>query len=406
MNNSGAKVPVIAQQAHSLPKPSSYEALETEIAQSVCATARQYAEEVDQRGRFPQESIDALRAVGALSAGVPVDLGGLGCSISQQARFCRMLGACCGSSAMILAMHYIQVESIVRHCGDSESLRGYLRQLSSGQRLIASVTSEVGTDGDMTQSVAALATTADGYTFEKQATTVSYGAYADDLLVTLKKSAQASPADQVLVLTLSGDYELTASGEWDTLGMRGTCSPPASIVGSGKSWQVLPKSFADISAHSMVPASHILWSALWLGIATDAVHKVRQLLVAKYRKQSERIPAKANQLAVLDSKLQMMKAEHEHVTREYESLLASGRKIDVFNVGFALQINNLKLNASNQVKEIVTDALQIAGISAYRNNSEFSLGRQLRDALSASLMISNERIVEYNATLQMLYRER
>jgi acyl-CoA dehydrogenase len=49
---------------------------------------------------------------------------------------------------------------------------------------------------------------------------------------------------------------------------------------------------------------------------------------------------------------------------------------------------------------------KVAGIAAYRNNSEFSLGRHLRDALSASLMISNERIVEYNATLQMLYRDR
>lgn len=384
----------------------SFEALETAVAELARDVAALHADDVDKKSRFPQETLDALRALGALGAGVPAEQGGLGCSVSQQARLCRLLGACCASSAMILAMHYIQVESIVRHCGDNESLRDYLRKLNSEQRLIASVTSEVGTDGDMTQSIAALEQGGDTFVFEKQATTISYGVYAHDLLVTLKKSTKAAPTDQVVVLALNGEYDLTVSGEWDTLGMRGTCSPAAKVVARGAAWQVLTKSFADISSHSMVPVSHILWSALWLGIASDAVNKVRRLLVDEYRKHPGKIPAKAKEFAVLDSKLQQMKAEHEHVTQAYETLLASGKKIDVFNVGFALQINNLKLNASNHVKEIVTDAIQVAGIAAYRNNSEFSLGRHLRDALSASLMISNERIVEYNATLQMLYRDR
>lgn len=404
MNDTGARASAADEQKWQ--RCGSYEELEAAVAKLAKEVAGLFADEVDQVSRFPQESMDALRAVGALGAGVPVELGGLGCSVSQQARLCRLLGARCAATAMILAMHYIQVESIVHHCGDSKMLREYLRQLSDEQRLIASVTSEVGTDGDMTQSIAALETMDDGFVFEKRATTISYGAYADDLLVTLKKSGQTVATDQVLVLALSGEYELTTSGEWDTLGMRGTCSPGGTVVARGKSWQILPKSFADIAAHSMVPVSHILWSALWLGIASDAVNKARRLLVGKYRKQTDNIPAKANQLAVLDSKLQTMRAEHELVTQEYEALLASGRKIDMFNIGFALKINNLKLNASNHVKEIVTDAIQIAGIAAYRNNSEFSLGRHLRDSLSASLMISNERIVEYNATLQMLYRER
>ncbi|MCR9258127.1 MAG: acyl-CoA/acyl-ACP dehydrogenase [Pseudomonadaceae bacterium] len=384
----------------------SYESLEAAVTEIATNIAALHANDVDQKSRFPQETIDALRASGALGAGVPLGLDGLGCSVSQQARLCRVLGASCAASAMILAMHYIEVESIVRHCGDSESLRGYLRRLNHEQRLIASVTSEVGTDGDMTQSIAALEMSGDSFAFEKQATTISYGVYAHDLLVTLRRSPEAAPTDQVVVLVLNGDYELTVTGEWDTLGMRGTCSPAAKVKARGKAWQVLPKPFADISSHTMVPVSHILWSALWLGIASDAVNKVRRLLVEKYRKQPDEIPAKANHLAVLDGKLQQMKAEHEHVTQAYEALLASGKKIDVFNVGFALQINNLKLNASNHVKEIVTEAIQVAGIAAYRNNSEYSLGRHLRDALSASLMISNERIVEYNATLQMLYRDR
>ena len=61
--------------------------------------------------------------------------------------------------------------------------------------------------------------------FEKQAPTVSYGAHADDLFTTLRRAPDAEPGDQVLVLTKSGQAELEPAGTWDTLGMRGTCSP-------------------------------------------------------------------------------------------------------------------------------------------------------------------------------------
>ena len=42
--------------------------------------------------------------------------------------------------------------------------------------------------------------------------------------------------------------------------------------------------------------------------------------------------------------------------------------------------------------KIVHDALQIVGIGGYKNDGKFSVGRNYRDALSAALMVSNERI--------------
>ena len=75
-------------------------------------------------------------------------------------------------------------------------------------------------------------------------------------------------------------------------------------------------------------------------------------------------------------------------------------------VGFGLRQNNLKLNASRLVKEIVMDAMEACGIAAYRQDSAFSLGRHMRDALSACVMISNDRILEYNATMQLIHRGR
>src|SRR5258707_1272240 len=96
------------------------------------------APDVDRDARFPKESIDALRQAKFLSAYVPQEYGGMGLNILQIAKLCEVLGQYCGSSAMIFAMHKIQVACIVHHAQSSAFFRTYLRQLVSEQRLIAS----------------------------------------------------------------------------------------------------------------------------------------------------------------------------------------------------------------------------------------------------------------------------
>ena len=69
-------------------------------------------------------------------------------------------------------------------------------------------------------------------------------------------------------------------------------------------------------------------------------------------------------------------------------------------MGFAIQMNNLKLSSSTLVVDIVGRAMQVCGISGYREDSPYSLSRALRDAHGAALMVNNDRI--YNTTAQML----
>ncbi len=214
-----------------------------QIARDVAAPN---AVSVDREARFPTESIDALREVGALSAIVPSRLGGGGIGLEPIAAACRELGHSCGASAMVFAMHQIQLASIVRHLRSGSWFEQYLADLCREQRLIASVTSEVGTGGDMGRSVAAVETTAEtGRRFEKQAPTVSYGAYADDLLTTLRAGPEAEANDQVAVLTHKEQTELEPTGTWDVLGMRGTCSPGSIVRAEFGAEQVMEEPFAQ-----------------------------------------------------------------------------------------------------------------------------------------------------------------
>src|SRR5690242_481890 len=191
--------------------------------------AAEHAEDVDRQGRFPSEAVAALRSADALSWGVPLEYGGAGAGIDDLAEATFELARRCAATGMIFAMHQIQVASIVRHMADSLWFRNYLKRVVREQRLIASATSEVGVGGDMRKSIAAVTpvsnSAGDMVQFEKRASTISYGAYADDLLTTLRSSPAADSGDQVLVLTHFADMEAKPSGAWDTLGMRGTCSP-------------------------------------------------------------------------------------------------------------------------------------------------------------------------------------
>ncbi len=73
-------------------------------------------------------------------------------------------------------------------------------------------------------------------------------------------------------------------------------------------------------------------------------------------------------------------------------------------MAFGLRINNLKVISSELVAEIATDALRTIGFQGYLHQSPFCVARHIRDAHSAALMISNERIIETNASLQLVHK--
>jgi acyl-CoA dehydrogenase len=373
------------------------------IADDVAAA---HADEVDRDARFPEEAVAALREAGALAAGIPAHLGGGDATLPAIAAACFELGRRCGASGMVFAMHQIQVLTIARHADDAPWFQDYLRGAAAEQPLIASVTSELSTGGDLGRSTAAV--TPDGgddgvRTFEKAAPTISYGAQADDLLTTLRRAPGAEPGDQVLVLHRRAQTELEPTGSWDPLGMRGTCSPGFVVRARVGAEQVLPTPFDRVSAESMVPISHILWSHVWLGIATDAFDRARAFVRAAARRNPEHTPASAVRLSHLMSELSPLRAEVASGLDAYVELADDRERLNTLAV--ALRFNNLKLAASQQAPRVCQGALEVCGIMGFRNDTPFSVGRHLRDSLSAPLMVANARIHQTNAGLLLIAKD-
>ena len=358
---------------------------------------------VDREARFPGEAIAALREAGMLGAFVPTELGGAGATISEIAEICETLGRFCASTAMIFAMHQIEVACLVRHALGTPFFRGYLADVARQQRLIASATSEVGVGGDLRRSLCAVERDGSSIRVTKRAPVISYGGEADDILMTARRDSDAAAGDQVLVLVRKTDYRLTPTGEWDTLGMRGTRSLGFTLEATGDAQQVLPEPFGDIASQTMLPTSHVLWSSLWLGLASDAVSRARAFVRAEARRAVGTVPPGALRLAETVADLEIMRATVHGGRADFERHQHDSEALS--GLGFAIRMNNLKASAARLAPEIVGRALAVCGVSGYRCDSPFTVGRHLRDAHSAALMISNDRVLAANAAMLLVHKE-
>jgi len=371
-------------------------------AQVVAAVAAEHASTVDRESRFPHETFAAAREQRLLSMLAPRELGGDGASVSDAVDVCYMLGMSCGSSAMIFAMHQIQVVILLRHGKNSPWHQQLLRRLCKDQLLFASSTTENQTGGVVRASSCAVERDGGRMSLVKNGTVMSYGAEADGILLTARRAPDAQPSDQVLVAFVKGDYELEKIKEWDTMGMRGTCSTGYTLRGSGDVDQVLPESYERIHPQSMVPVAHLTWSAVWCGIAAGAVSRARRL-VRNGAKPGNQSPPGASHLTRSMMSLRGLRGSVVAAAASYERAAATPGADLLEAIDFQTGMNLLKVNSSETAIATVLSALQACGLSGYRNDGEFSVARNVRDVLSSSIMINNERILAGAAGALLLF---
>ena len=117
-----------------------------------------------------------------------------------------------------------------------------------------------------------------------------------------------------------------------------------------------------------------------------------------------RAAAQWRRLEQVNERLFGMRSGLYKVIAHYEELLRRDEDAAFDDYGFSIRVNNAKIRCSEMMVDIIAQAMQIVGISAYRNDSDRSLTRHLRDAHGAALMISNDRIRQHNTTMQIAYK--
>ncbi|MGO9048549.1 MAG: acyl-CoA dehydrogenase family protein [Xanthobacteraceae bacterium] len=369
-------------------------------AEKVAAVAARHAAAVDRDSRVPAEAIAAARAARLLGAAIPREFGGEGASVGDIVDICYTLGRACASTAMIFAMHQTKVACITRHGRGSAWHQRLMRRIASEQLLLASSTTEGDRGGDLRSSAAPIETHESRIALHRMASVISYGEAADGIVTTARRSPDAASGDQVLVVFLKDDYKLERRIGWDALGMRGTASAGYKLTASGASEQILPANYDEILALTMMPVAHLTWSAAWTGIAAAAVDRARAFVRKAAHRADATMPPGAAHLTRAGASLRTLRSLIAGAVRRYE--LSAGDPVALESVDFQTGMNLLKVNASELAVATVMSAMQACGLSGYRNDGDFSIGRHLRDILSSPIMISNDRIIANVGTASLL----
>jgi acyl-CoA dehydrogenase len=367
---------------------------------AVAAIAAADAVAVDRDACFPQAAIDAARQQQLLGAQIPKAFGGFGASIHDITDMCYTLGRACSSTAMIFAMHQTKVACLVRHSSGSAWHEALMRRVAAEQLLLASSTTEGQNGGNIRSSAAAIERSEAGISLVRNATVISYGAQADGIVTIARRASDAAASDQVLVALTKDNYTLERSLEWETLGMRGTCSAGFELKATGSPEQIFPEAYDRIHAQTMTPVAHLCWSSVWAGIAAAAVDRAQMFIRKAARGSSGQMPPGAAHFTVAKMNLTKLRAMITASLDSYAAHQYDERALA--SLGFQSSINLLKVEASELAVTTVMSAMRACGLSGYRNDGDFTVGRQLRDVLSSPLMINNDRILANIATASLM----
>jgi acyl-CoA dehydrogenase len=369
-------------------------------ARRVAAVAARHAEAVDRDGRVPIEAIEAAKAERLMGVLAPRELGGEDAPHSEVVEACYIIGQACASSALIFAMHQVKVACIARHLEGARWHRGFLARLCAEQLLLASSTTEGQAGGNVRSSDAAVLEASGRIRLSRDASVISYGETADALVTTARRSPEAAASDQVLLVLHKSDYSLTRTRDWDTLGMRGTVSAGFQLEAEADPAQIMPEPYERIHRESMVPSAHLFWSAAWAGVAAGAVERARRHVAKGARAMEGKPPPATPHLIRAITALRALRALIAGTCARYDAVKHDRPALSLLD--FQNAITLLKVDASELAVEAVTCALRACGLSGYRNDGEASLGRHLRDVLSAPSMISNDRILSNLASACLL----
>ena len=372
----------------------------TARARAAADVAKMTAAAVDAEARFPRESFAEIRKQRLLGIQVPQPLGGEGAGIAEIADVCYILGQACSSTALIYAMHQIKMGCIVRHTKGNAALERILGRIAAEQLLMASSTTEGQGGGNVRSSEAAIEHDGANVTLERTATVISYAVDADGVVTTARRAKDAAASDQVLLVLLKADYTLERLQVWDTLGMRGTNSEGFTLRARAAAEQVMPEPYERIHAQTMVPFAHLLWGSVWAGIAAAAAGKAQAFIRQAMRSSNGQMPPGAPHFTQAVSSLRTLRGVLASNLRGYEAAMSDEKAVS--SLEFQAAITLTKVHASELAVATVLSSLRACGLSGYRNDTEFTIGRLLRDVLSAPIMINNDRILANLAASSLL----
>jgi len=294
----------------------------------------------------------------------------------------------------------LQALTLLLH-GDTAFLGDLTAGLVQRQGLVASGTSEKGLGGDVLASLCAIETDGEGgLRVAKESPNISYMDHAQAALVTAMRPGPRERQTQVLVAAETHRMELDPGPETAMMGMRGILNRPYRFTARFEEAAILRETYPAIARATMTPSIHVLWAALWSGLAASSLAKARAFVAAR--------PAKDAASELISLELSRLVDRHyvlNAMIRDAVRAFDQGEPAQAMSLAQTARAKRLKAAGSALAQEICIGALGLIGLPAYAETGPYSLSQIVRDVLSAPVMVSNHRLLLANAPLERFIEE-
>jgi isovaleryl-CoA dehydrogenase len=337
------------------------------------------ATEVDASGTFPGKQADALGAAGLLALTVPAEFGGGGAGLREAADVIRELGSVCGSTAMVVTMHYAAVAALAA-AGD----KGTLTAIAAGAHRSTLAFSERGSRSHFWAPLSSAVLLDDGQTVRLDASKswVTAAGHADSYVWSsqpLRGEPGAGP--MTLWLVPAGAAGLSVAGAFDGLGLRGNASAPMSADGA-----TIPLSAMlgadgaglDLALAAVLPTFLICSAAMSAGLLRRLADETAAHLT---RTRFEHLGVSLAQQTVPRARLARLRIEADRtwaLISETLTAVESGRE------DAQLLVLEVKAAAGEAAADAADLALTVGGGAAFRKESVVE--RLFRDSRAARVM--------------------
>jgi isovaleryl-CoA dehydrogenase len=350
--------------------PSHLDALAAVVADVVAPAAA----DVDRTGAFPRPSIDALGQAGLLGLISAPEVGGAGQTFSGAAPVIERLARECGSTAMVVLMHYAATSVVEAH-GPKEMREA----IAAGTCLATLAFSEAGSRSHFWAPVSSATAENGSVRLDAHKSWVTAAGEADVYVWSSRPIAADGP--MTIWLVPAGTPGLEVAGAFDGLGLRGNDSRPVEAHGVvvGHDAMVGPDGGGlDVALTVAVPWFLVLNAAFSLGLAEAVTDESTAHLTATRLDHLDQ--SLAQQVAPrLD--LARMRVRTDTTRAFLDDTIAS---LESGRADAMLRVLEVKAVAAEAAIEVTDLAMKVCGGAAFRR--ELGVERRFRDARAARVM--------------------
>jgi isovaleryl-CoA dehydrogenase len=348
-----------------------YEELLTDIIETQVAP---HAAEVDATGSFPKPGIAALQEAGLLAGPVDAAYGGGGLGLSAATDIVRQLSLSCGSTAMVVTMHYAAT-AVLAATGRED----VLREIGKRRHLTTLAFSESGSRSHFWAPVGIAKSDGDEVVLEARKSWVTSAHEADSYVWSSRPLSADGPMTLWYVPTrIPG---LAVTGTFDGLGLRGNDScpvtadavrvPRAALLGTDGAG-------LDIALASVLPWFLLLNASAGVGLmqavtADTARHLTGTTLQHLDQSLAAQLPAR--------TKLATMQI---HTDRTRTLVEDAVRAVETGRADAQLLVLEVKAAADESAATVADLAMSACGGAAFRK--ELGIERRFRDSRAARVM--------------------